>query len=197
MIGGARLELPPGITGVISFGLCGGLDPALAAGDLVIGFEVAASGERFVADGEWVARLVEALPRRRCVRVAAGDTMITSPADKKALRRVTEAAIVDMESHHVARAAAARGLPFAVLRAVSDPADSALPLSAQVGLKANGDADIGAVLRALIIRPGELLALIRTAREASLAFRALGYARHLLGPGLGGPDVGEHLVDVA
>ncbi len=179
--------------GVISFGLCGGLDPALRVGDLVVGGAVVAGGERFEADWAWTERLLAALPGAVRADVAGGEAMITTPAAKAALRRETGAAAVDMESHAVARA----GVPFAILRAVSDPADRALPRAAQVGLKADGEADVGAVLRALIARPGELPALLRIAREAERAFRALRDARDLLGPGIGCPYLGELGLDVA
>ena len=120
-------------------------------------------------DADWAERLVAALPHASRANFAEGDAMVATPAAKAALRRQTGAAAVDMESHiAVARA----GVPFAILRAVSDPADRALPRAARVGLKADGEADVGAVLRALIARPGELPALLRIAWEAERAFRA-------------------------
>jgi adenosylhomocysteine nucleosidase len=192
-----ELTLRRGAAGVMSFGLCGGLDPSLKTGDCVVGVSVIGGDGRLAADPDWADRLARALPDSIGAKVAGGDAMITDPAAKAALRQRTGAVAVDMESHIVARLARRHETPFAVLRAVSDPAHRRLPLAAQVGLKADGEADIGAVLKALIRRPGELPALVRTAREADAAFRALGDARHLLGPGLGCPNLVEHPVDVA
>ncbi len=82
---------------------------------------------------------------------------------------------------------------------ISDGADRALPLAAQAGMKRDGGMDVMAVLVALMRRPAELPALIRTGMEAETAFGALLRGRQLLGPALGGPggpDLGELLVDV-
>jgi hypothetical protein len=56
--------------------------------------------------------------------------------------------------------------------------------------------DVLAVLRALIKRPHEFLALIRAGAEAETAFRALSRGRHLLGPGLARPDLGQLAFDM-
>ncbi|HZK98752.1 MAG TPA: hypothetical protein VFC47_02540 [Caulobacteraceae bacterium] len=181
----------------LSFGICGGLDPELKPGDLVVGRAVANGETRLAADPAWSDALAALLPGASRDDVLGQDAMVAGAEAKTDLRLGTGAAVVDMESHVVARLAAQAGRPFAVLRAVADGAGHALPRAAQVGLKENGDADVGAVLRALLARPGDLGALIRTARGAGAAFRALAHARHLLGPGLGCPYLGEHLVDVA
>ena len=78
-----------------------------------------------------------------------------------------------MESHLAAAAAARLGVPFAVLRAVSDAADDDLPVAAQAGFSPDGRTNIAAVLAALARRPGEFPALIRTARNAGKALAAL------------------------
>jgi hopanoid-associated phosphorylase len=174
---------------VISFGLCGALEPSLQAGDLVVGSGVNGAP----ADAAWADRLMAALPDARRGGIASSGAMATSAAAKAALHARTGAIAVDMESHLVADA----GVPFAILRAVSDPAHRPLPRAAQAGFKADGDADIAAVLRALIARPWELPALLRTAREAGAAFRALRDALDLLGPGVGCPYLGEHRIHMA
>jgi hypothetical protein len=103
---------------------------------------------------------------------------------------------VDMESHVAARFCAKHGLPLAVLRAVSDGADHALPPAAQRGMRADGSMDIGAVMRALAADPRQLPALIRTGLEAEKGFRALLRGHHLLGPTLGFREISHHAVDV-
>ena len=168
---------------VVSFGLCGGLDPSLKAGDLIIDS----------SDPLWRERLRNALPLARVGRVTGSDVMVAGAADKAALRAQTGADGVDMESHWVMTC----GAPWAIIRAVSDPADHTLPAAALVGLKANGDNDLGAVLKALALRPWELPALIRTGHEAGAALRSLRNARDLLGPGIGLFDLRQHLVDMA
>ena len=175
--------------GILSFGICGALDPDLEIGDLLIANSVNGTA----TDADWTARLANALPAARIGPFAASDTMAADRETKASLRRETGAIAVDMESH----LAAASGIPFAVLRAVSDAADHSLPPAARVGLRNDGSPDIAAVLRSLIGDPRQLPALIRTARDVQTAYRALGHALDLAGPGFGRLDFGEHFVDVA
>ena len=171
-----------GARGLISFGICGALDPALAVGDLVVGDGVVGEDGPLATDPAWTNALRAALPGSRAALVTGGDVIAGSLAAKAALRQASGAAVVDMESHAVARSARDAGLPFAVIRAVSDTAGCALPRAAQAGFKADGEPDVGAVIRALAARPWELPALIRTAMEAEKAFRSLAVAAQALTP---------------
>jgi hopanoid-associated phosphorylase len=173
-----------GARGLVSFGICGALDPALAIGDLVVADGVADGRERLAADPGWTAALRSALPGSRPGLVSGGGTIVGSVADKAALRRDSGAVIVDMESHVVAQAAREVGVPFVVVRAVSDSAAHALPRAAQAGFKADGEPDVGAVLVELLRRPWELPALIRTALDAENAFKSLSRAAGALTPPL-------------
>ena len=179
---GGRLEAEleaccPEALGVISIGLGGALAPGLAPGDWVVASAVLDGAELGV--------------------IAGSDVMVADAVAKAALHAATGALVVDMESHIAARVAARHGLPFAAARTVSDGADRALPRAAQAGMKPDGGMDVWGVIRALARDPGELPALIRTAREAEIAFAALLRGRQLLGPTWGfGADLGELLVDV-
>ncbi|HWF00632.1 MAG TPA: hypothetical protein VG248_12600 [Caulobacteraceae bacterium] len=166
----ARLR---GARAAVSFGLCGALDPALRPADLVIGEAVVFAGGEIACDARLVAALAAALPAARIGKVAGGERMIGSAAGKAALAETTGAVIVDMESLAAARAAQAAGVPFVVLRAVSDGAARTLPRAAMAGFSASGGVNVGAVVASLARRPWELPALIRTAREAEAGFRAL------------------------
>src|SRR5882757_7405057 len=96
--------------GVISFGVAGGLDPALKSGDVVVATEVLAGDTRWLAgltlNDELITRL--ALGRRRVVRggLAGVERVVAARAGKAALRSETGAAAVDMESHIAAEYAA-------------------------------------------------------------------------------------------
>ena len=175
-----------GARGVVSFGVCGALDPDLKVGDLLIADAVVCDGERLTTDGAWAAALRAALPAARRGDMAGGEVIVATTAAKAALRRRSGgAAGVDMESHAAARAARAAGVPFAVVRAVSDTASQALPRAAQAGFRADGSVDVGAVLLALAARPWELPALVRTGLDAEKAFTALKIAAAAL---TGPPD---------
>jgi len=183
-VGGLSDALRTRPAGIVSFGVCGGLDPTLRVGDLLIAGAVVVDGRPIATDRAWTAALAAALPEARRGDIAVGDVVVGSAAAKAALRRATGAAGVDMESHQVALAAEAAGLPFAVVRAVSDTADRALPQSALAGFKtgagADGEPDVGAVLWALARRPWELPALTQTALDAANARRTLRQARGAL-----------------
>jgi adenosylhomocysteine nucleosidase len=173
-----------GARGLISFGLCGALDPALGVGDIVIADGVVADDGHLPTDPAWTVALRAALPDCRAGLVVGGDAIVGSPQAKAALRQVSGAAIVDMESHAVAKAARSANLPFAVIRAVSDTAAFALPRAAQAGFRPDGDPDVGAVIGGLLRRPWELPALIRTAVDAEKAFKSLVFASRALTPPL-------------
>jgi hypothetical protein len=86
-----------------------------------------------------------------------------------------------MESHVAARFARARNIPFAAVRIISDGADRNLPEAVRCGVRADGRMDGGAVIKVLLRKPGQLGALLRTAREAETAFRVLAGLRGALG----------------
>jgi adenosylhomocysteine nucleosidase len=182
--------------GIISFGLAGALAPELRVGDCVVATGVVDADGRHPTDPTWSSVLLAQLVGARAGPLFASDAMLLTRAAKAAVRVRTEAIAADMESHLAARVAARFGLPFAVVRAISDAADRDLPTAVTVGMTPDGGMAMWPVIRALARRPGELPALIRTAGEAERAFRALADVRRLLGPRLGRPDLGELVVDV-
>jgi adenosylhomocysteine nucleosidase len=170
--------------GVISFGLAGGLDPALKSGDVVVATEVLAGDTRWLAgsalDEEMIASV--ALGRRRVVRggLAGVEQIVAGMSCKAALRSETGAAAVDMESHIAAAYAAEASLPFAALRVISDPASRALPTLALSAIKPNGDIDLRKVLRGVARNPTTLRALVSTGIDFNRALRSLRGCRGLL-----------------
>ena len=125
--------------------------------------------------------------------------MVVDAAAKAALHTATGALAVDMESHVVAPAAVAHGLRFAVVRVISDGADRGLPKAAQAGMKKDGGMDLPAVLKSLAANPRQLPALIRTGREAEVAFRRLKLLRRhdlLRRLAIGDANLGDLAVDM-
>jgi hopanoid-associated phosphorylase len=165
---------------LVSLGLAGGLDPALRCGDLVIGSTVVIPGEipyRANTTVDWRERL--ASPMRgamRCViaPIAGSDMPVASPAAKTTLFGATQAVAVDMESHGVARVAMELGLAFVVIRVIADPADRAIPWAAIAGMAPDGSVRPAAVLGRLLLRPWEIPAIARLARDSRTAHAALG-----------------------
>lgn len=175
---------PTSIRGVISFGVAGGLDPTLKAGDIVVATEVTAGDTRWFAGlslgEEQIARAT--LKRRRVVRgvLAGAEEVIVAQARKAALRLKTGAAAVDMESHIAAAYAAEYGLPFAALRVISDPAHRTLPSLAKDAIKPNGDIDLAMILRGIARNPRALRGLVSTGIEFNRALRSLRGCRDFL-----------------
>jgi nucleoside phosphorylase len=113
---------------------------------------------------------------RRDVRVGGIlglDRMLSLPRDKADALVRRGALCVDMESHHVARAAAESGLPFIAVRAVSDQANEVLPAVMASFVDEQGQTKMSAVLAALILGRVGLGSLLRTGRASARAHQAL------------------------
>ncbi|WP_414448771.1 phosphorylase [Burkholderia sp. 22PA0099] len=173
-----------GCAGIISFGTAGGLAPDLQPGALVIADAIDGPFGEMVTDAAWNRRLVAALrgtpvalTLRRGRMAAVGAPVID--AQQKALLHARHGALaVDMESHIAGAFAAARGVPFAVCRAIVDPAWRTLPPAATAGLRDDGTTAIVPILRELAKQPSQLGALLKLAGDARAAKTALIQARH-------------------
>ena len=183
------------IRGVISIGLGGGLSPLLRVGDVVIAERISFDGplgqnsKVWDCEESWRVRLMSRIAYAHQGVIAASDVILGDGETKAALHARTGALAVDMESHIAARFAAARGLPLAALRVVSDDARHILPPAALVAMKPDGGIALGRVLWSLAKNPAQLPALIRTGRGSSKAFRELLRCRDLCGVGLAGTDL--------
>jgi len=165
----AEALLTGGASTLLSFGLAGGLDPALAAGEIVIPSAVLSTDRRFDTD----PRLSSALGGPTPHLLLAADRPIAEPGDKSILYARSGCAAADLESGSVAEAAAARGVPFAVLRAICDPAGRPLPAAALVALDAKGIIGLSRIVASLVQRPAQIPLLLALARDAAIARRAL------------------------
>jgi len=175
---------PTTIRGVISFGVAGGLDPSLKSGDVVVATEVMAGDTRWLAglslNEQQIAGI--ALGRRRIVRgsLAGVEEVVVAQSCKEALRSVTGAAAVDMESHIAAAYASENDLPFAALRVISDPATRTLPALARSAIKPNGEIDLRKILGGLVRNPKSLHALVSTGIDFNRALKSLRGCRSFL-----------------
>ncbi len=158
-----------GATHLLSFGLAAGLDPALAAGRLLLPAEVVAGARRHRADPALRRWLGEGCDGP----LLHSEALVAAPAAKAALHDASGCVALDMESGAVAQAAEAAGLPFAVLRAVCDPAARTLPPAACVPLRADGRLDGARVAASILRRPGQLPELLALGRDAARARAAL------------------------
>ena len=179
--------LGPDVCGIVSLGLAGGLAPIPQVGDALIGSHVVTEREHYASDPGWSKVLRTKLPEAHSVVMAGVEEPAMHMGAKKELFRATGAHAVDLESHIAARFAHERGIPFVVLRVISDDCHRTLPPAALVRLSLNGNPRLFAVLGSLIREPGQFGELMRTAREAGIALKTLQRVLRTLGPGLGCP----------
>jgi hopanoid-associated phosphorylase len=174
-----------GVGTLLSWGIAGALAPALRPGALIVPAEVvgpdgsvyglASPAHWSDAPPSFLGRAGEAAVATAAAKVAiaGSETVLLDPTAKAALRARTGAVAVDMESHCVAAVAAGAGLACLAVRAISDPADRALPALAADALGPDGRPRIGAVIWGLLRRPGDLPALLAAGRDSRAALAAL------------------------
>jgi adenosylhomocysteine nucleosidase len=115
-----RLADVPAPSLVVSAGVCGALAPQLAVGALVVPEAVLGLDGR-----RHVTAAVGGL--RRSGTLVSTDRVLEDAAAKSRLWLETGALAVDLESAEILAWAAARGVPGAVVRGVSDPAGRGVP----------------------------------------------------------------------
>jgi adenosylhomocysteine nucleosidase len=173
---------------LVSFGIAGALKPGLKPGDIVLSTEVIDEDRRWITGESLRARLPELVEEIGAIEgpVLGARMVLATEADKRRAWHETGAIAVDLESVVVARAGAALGIPFLVLRAIADPATRGLPPAALVPLNAAGRPQLGQVLASVMRRPQQLPNLLGVAREARQALAALVEPAHALRRALAG-----------
>ena len=172
----AQALVDAGASALMSFGMAGGLDPALKPGSVVIPCELLSSdGARYAACRSWRERVAAAVSPLCAVtegNLLTSTQAIDTPAEKAAALRSTGAAAVDMESAAVAEVAAKHNLPFIAVRVIVDTAADFLPRAVVAASRA-GRVQIGRLIGGLILRPREIAALLRLAQRHRIAMRSL------------------------
>lgn len=165
---------------VVLVGVCGGLDPSLAPGDLVLARRVVAfDGRELAADASLVDGVRTALRRQGLAFVTAPLLTVERPLAGR--RRKTEvwnatgAAGVDIESYAIAEAACERAVPWVALRAVLDSSQCSLPGSMRAW---TSEGDERRALVHAAARPWEWPGYLRLALAWRAAVRQLRRATH-------------------
>ena len=166
-------EAAPRARAMLVCGCAGGLVPELAAGSIVVGESVCdlATAERFSLHTTLTPKSVSGLGltvATGCIATAVA--ALGSPAAKREAA-AAGAIAVDMESAAVARVAAARNVPLAVLRVVLDTVNDLLPPETLID-GTSGSVRLGAAM-AYFLPPGRWPAAIRMAARQRSAERAL------------------------
>jgi adenosylhomocysteine nucleosidase len=174
------------LSGILTWGTAGALNPSLKPGDVLIPGSVGLAGATALpVDAAWRQRVLSALPNAE--RPAAGTALqvgepVTTSAEKRQLFQATDAAAVDMESYAVAAAAAKAGLPFLCIRAIADTADHDLSPRLLNAIDPYGRLRWDRVLS--LMHGQEILGLIALARAFRQALASLRRLAMLLGPRL-------------
>lgn len=170
-----------GCAALLSFGTAGGLDPALAPGDVVCPSRVLFMDTHTVdIDLAWRARLAARCAEAE-LELVDGALLTTrqtllNAGIKFLAHTQSKAVAVDQESSAVGDVANARGLPFLVLRAIVDDAEATLPLAVIDGVDAYGRPKAAVMLSGLIKAPwqiGKLPGLARSFGAASGSLKAI------------------------
>lgn len=154
---------------VVSTGFCGGLEPSLRAGQIVVADAVVSSG------GERRAcTLPDAAPEGFATgAVWSEDRIMTTVGDKARLHE-QGAIACDMESAGVLTRTQRAGLPFYCIKAVSDAASEPLPFDLNRMRTSEGRIARGKIISYSLTHPLTLSGLFGLKRRAEMAARELG-----------------------
>lgn len=169
-----------GATSLVVIGLAGALIDAIAAGDLLLPSRVCSDDGAVIGGGApHAAALIERLGHVAPVHTGLL-TSVSKPAGNRAAKRAlalaSGAVAVDMESAAVAGVASAAGLPWTVLRAVSDAVARTLPHCALQAVDNVGQVRPAVLAAGLLRRPWEIGALISLGRDVRTAQQVLALA---------------------
>jgi len=172
----ARALVEAGVSALVTFGMAGGLDPALKPGSVVLPRAlISPEGKRYSVNESWRERVAAAVSPLRSVSegiLLTSAYAIDTPAEKAAAFHGTGATAVDMESAAVAEVAAQHHLPFIAARVIVDTAADRLPRAVVAASRA-GRVQVGRLLVGIVLAPGEIAALIRLAQRYRIAMRSL------------------------
>jgi adenosylhomocysteine nucleosidase len=163
---------------IISAGFAGALQEGLQVGDLILATEVT-DGQGNLWPVSWPGPLPPGdwRPPLRRGRLLTANHLVAQPEEKRALGRQHEALAVDMESAVLAELCSRKEVPFACLRAISDPADATLS-PRLVSLLSDGRISFPRLITAL-------LSSLRLAGDFWRLRKATRVAGENLGKGLG------------
>jgi len=173
---------------VIGAGVAGGLTPDLGTGDLVVAHRILdAAGE--VTPWPDAVRVVfaAAKPGARQGTLVSVEAPVVSSAEKASLaeRYGPPPAAVDMESSAWARVAAASGIPYLIVRIVTDTAEDELPGYLSRCMTYEGGIRRSSVAFGALAHPRSIPTLLRLRRQVSdCADRVASFVASLIAEGI-------------
>lgn len=159
---------------VISSGFAGGLLPDYPAGTIVVSRElVDDAGLREIFP---TRDALFSVPPAKTGVVLTSSRFVSSVRHRRELNERTRAVAVDMESIHVARVSREAGIPFLVVRVISDDLSAELPVMAEIFTR-DGRLSVMRAISYFLRHPRFLLPFVRFMRN--LDAHAVSLARYL------------------
>lgn len=181
-------KVPNTVTGILSFGLCGGLAPNLPVGSICIASVLITGNTLYRPNGLWTARLANAVNAKPIPYFSTGQfDLADTPEQRADLWNKYGCSAIDDESAAMAQfAKEERGIPFAIMRVVSDAWNDTVPLAARHAVNPDGSANVDSIIAWLQANPGQagtqLEDLGKTALEYNTALSVLLQAGNKVGP---------------
>jgi adenosylhomocysteine nucleosidase len=169
---------------VLSIGFAGALSASLQAGDLVVAREVRDS--KAIPDAFLLsaAEQVQATVAAQFGIAFSSHEILWKAESKRGLATslgANEIGFVDMESTAIARVCDRRGVPFLIVRSITDLLNEDLPLDFNQYRDRDGRVDPKGVLRAALLKPAALGGLIELRRRSRFcADRMARFVRRLV-----------------
>lgn len=147
---------------VVTSGFCGGLDPKLRRGEVLV--DPASTGSL-----REMAESVGVVP----ARFHCADSVAVTAMDKEQLRKRTNCDAVEMESGVIVELCREREIPAITIRVVSDEAGEDLPLDFNRLGNGKGGIHFGKLAMAIARHPGKIGQLMKLQKNAKFAAQQL------------------------
>jgi len=166
---------------IMHVGFAGGLDPTLAAGDVMRVRHVLNSDGAILSLGVGPPTTHDQSDERSSMHsLLTLNSVVDSPESKKLMFDQYNASAVDMETYYTASLDKERDIACLSIRAISDPADMALPAAALEWIKPDGTPDMAKVMSYVATHPWVTPTLMKLQGYATAAARKLAEAVQLL-----------------
>jgi adenosylhomocysteine nucleosidase len=172
---------------LVSFGVAGALRHGINTGALLLpGSVKCLDGRSFETNAKIRNRLMKqaqsSLPDSAILDdpIWGANELIGTKTEKLSVGEKHKVAAIDMESHHIAFAAHANGLPFIVVRSILDDIGTELPGFVGRAITSGGTPDYAKILTEVALKPWYLNNLIGLAARNRTAHRTLSRVAPLL-----------------
>jgi adenosylhomocysteine nucleosidase len=165
-----------GVERVAIIGFSGGLSPGLRPGTLLVATQIVEHGAPAPGpDRDWSERLEQQVGVRAATIVTVDRILCTPQSKMETWTGLSQdrPAAADLETAAMAAVAAARGVPFVVIRAISDPAEEALPIDFNDCLDPSGRISRARVVARAALHPSLIAPLWRLRGRARTCSRRL------------------------